>query len=115
MAKITAGEIIYDLRKKIQQVQSDLDQLGDPESEIPELITSANLLRSNEYLLKTNEKKTELLSAYSQYSEALEELLSTVFDIQNDLKEIVKEQSFMISSQRKKQPKTKTKSKISKK
>lgn len=115
LTKIGAGEIIYDLRKKIQQIQSDLDQLGEPESEIPELITSANLLRSNEYLLKANEKKTELLSAYTQYSEALEELLSTVFDIQNDLKEIVKEQSSMIPSQRKKYSKTKTKSKISKK
>jgi len=115
LTKIDAGEIIYDLRKKIQQIQSDLDQLGEPASEIPELITSANLLRSNEYLLKVNEKKTELLSTYAQYSEALQELLSTVFDIQNDLKEIVKEQSSMIPSQRKKYSKTKTKPKISKK
>lgn len=115
LTKIDAGEIIYDLRKKIQQIQSDLDQLGEPASEIPELITSANLLRSNEYLLKANEKKTELLLAYTQYSKALEELLSIVFDIQNDLKEIVKEQSSMIPSQRKKHSKTKTKSKVSKK
>ncbi len=114
MTKIGAGEIIYDLRKKIQQIQYDLEQLGEPVSDLPELITSANLLRSNEYLSKTNQKKSELLSAYSQYSEALEELLSTVFDIQNDLKEIVKEQSSMISSKQKKQSKTKTKSKSKK-
>ena len=66
MTKIGAEGLIYDLRKKIQQVQADLNQLGDPVSEIPELITSANLLRSNEYLSKANEKKTELLSAYEQ-------------------------------------------------
>lgn len=113
LAKIGAGEIIYDLRKKIQQAQADLKQIGDPE-DIPELITSANLLRSNEYLSKANEKKTELLSVYAQYSEALEELLSTVFDIQNDLKEIVKEQSSMISSKRAKSTKSKTKSKKAK-
>ena len=111
MTKIGVGDVIYDLRKKIQQAQYDLDQLGEPVSDIPELVISANLLRSNEYLSKVNEKKTELLSAYVQYSKALEELLSTVFDIQNDLKEIVKEQSSMISSKRKKQTKTKTKSK----
>ena len=58
LAKIGAGEIIYDLRKKIQQAQADLEQIGDPE-DIPELITSANLLRSNEYLSKANEKKTD--------------------------------------------------------
>ena len=115
MTKIGAEGLIYDLRKKIQQVQADLNQLGDPVSEIPELITSANLLRSNEYLSKANEKKTELLFAYEQYFVALEELLSSVFDIQYDLKEILKEQSSIISSQRKKQSKAKTKSRNTKK
>ncbi len=114
MTKIAAGGMIYDLRKKIQQAQADLNQLGDPVSEIPELITSANLLRSNEYLLKANEKKTELLSVYQQYFVTLEELISSVFDIQHDLKEILKEQSSIISSKRKKS-KTKTKSRITKK
>ncbi len=115
MTKIGTEGLIYDLRKKIQQIQADLNQLGNSESEMPELITSANLLRSNEYLSKANEKKTELLSAYEQYFVALEELLSSVFDIQNDLKEILKVQSSMISSQRKKQLKAKTKSRTNKK
>jgi len=115
LTKIAAEVTIYDLRKKIQQIQADLNQLGSPVSEMPELITSANLLRSNEYLSKANEKKTELLSAYKQCFVALERLLSSVFDIQNDLKEILKVQSYMISSQRKKQSKAKTKSRIAKK
>ncbi len=105
---------MYDLRKKIQHIQADLEQLGEPVSEIPELITSANLLRSNEYLSKVNDKKTDLLSAYVQYSTTLEKLLSTVFDIQNDLKEILKHQPSMIS-RRKKRSKIKTKSRITKK
>ncbi len=66
-----------------------MNQLGEPVSEIPELITSANLLRSNEYLLKANEKKTELLSAYAQYSNALGKLLLTVFYIEKDIKDIL--------------------------
>ena len=114
MKKITK-ENINNLRKKIQDIQADLNQLGEPVSEIPELITSANLLRSNEYLLKANEKKTELLSAYEQYSVTLEKLIASVFGIQNDLKEILKKQSSMISSQRKKRSKTKPKSRITKK
>ncbi len=114
MTKVGSGESIYQLRKKIQEIQADLNQLGEPASEIPELITSANLLRSNEYLSKANEKKTELLTAYAQYSNALEKLISTVFDIQNDLKEILKQQSSMIS-RTKKRSKKKTKSRITKK
>jgi len=103
LTKIGSGELIFDLRKKIQEIRADLNQLGEPVSEIPELITSANLLRSNEYLTKANEKKTELLSAYAQYSNALEKLLLTVFDIQNDLKEILTQQSSMISRTKKDQ------------
>lgn len=114
LTKIGSGDLIFDLRKKIQEIRADLNQLGEPVSEIPELITSANLLRSNEYLSKANEKKTELLSAYAQYSNALEKLLLTVFDIQNDLKEILTQQSSMIS-RAKKRSKAKTKSRIAKK
>ena len=112
MENIGAGEIIYDLRKKIQEIKLELNQLGLV-SDIPELITSANLLRSNEYLLKVNDKKTTLISAYEVYSKSLEELLLSVFEIQKDLKEILKEQSSLISKQSKK--KTKPKSKTRKK
>ena len=111
MAEIGSGDIIYDLRKKIQQAQFDLKQLGEPISEIPELISSANLLRTNEYLLKVNDKKSELLSVYEQHTHALEELLSSVFEIQHDLKEILKEQFSLIPSPRKKQTKSKPKPK----
>jgi len=111
LTTIGTGEIIYDLRKKIQEIQADLKQLDDPISDIPEMIDSANLLRSNEYLLKLNKKKTDLLDVYAQYSKALEELLSTVFDIQKDLKEILKEQSALISNSPRKPLKSKSKKK----
>ena len=111
MTNIGAGEIIYDLRTKIQEIQFNLEQLGEPAKNIPEMIESANLLRSNEYLSKSDEKKTELIDAYGQYSKALEELLSTVFDIQKDLKEILKEQSALIPNSSKKPIKSKSKKK----
>ena len=112
MTTIGTGEIIYDLRKKIQQAQFDLDQLGEPPVNMPEMIENSNLLRSNDYLSKTNQKKTELLISYEKYSKSLEELLLTVFDIQKDLKEILKDQSSLIpNSSKKKQTKPKSKSK----
>ena len=107
LTKIGTGEIIYDLRKTIQRIKVELDQLGNPSPGIPELIDSANLLRLNEHLSKVNDKKTEILSAYEQYAVILEELLETVFDIQNELKDILKEQSSMIISQSKKPRQTK--------
>ncbi len=113
MDSLGSEKLISSLRKKIQQIQVDLNQLGDPVSEIPELISSANLLRANEYLSKANEKKTELLTIYAQYSTALEKLLSSVFDIQNDLKDILKHQSSMISKT-KKRSRIKNKSRITK-
>ena len=111
MTNIGAGEIIYDLRKKIQEIQLELKQLGDPAENIPEMVESANLLRSNEYLSKASEKKSVLIDAYGQYSTALEELLKTVFDIQKDLKDILKEQFTLIPNSSKKPLKSKSKKK----
>ncbi len=99
MTKGETEESIYNLRRKIQEIQTDLDHLGSI-SEMPELITLTNMLRSNEHLSRRDEKKTELLSTYEQYSAALERLFSTVFDIQTDLKEI-RQQSSMISQGKK--------------
>jgi hypothetical protein len=115
MSELGIGEIIYSLQKKIQKIQSELDALGEPTKHVPELISSANLLRSNEYLLKSNEKKSELLQAYEQYSKYLESMISDIFEIQHDLKEILKEQSALLASVKESPKKPKSRKKTSKK
>ena len=98
MDEIGIGNQVYHLQKRIQEIKSELNALGKPTSDIPELIFSANLLRSNEYLSKSNQKKSELLEVYEQYCNHLEALLHTIFEIQNDLKDVLKEQSALIAS-----------------
>ncbi len=100
MSKIGVGKIIYEFSKKIQEIKSELDEIGGPTSDMPELINSANLLRSNEYLAKVSKKQSELLSIYGQYSKALEDMITMIFDIQNDLKNILREQSDLISNRK---------------
>ena len=108
-----AGEIIYELRKKIQTITGELNKLENGSDDIPELIKSTNLLRSNDHLLELNQKKSELTSTYQQYSKELENMLATVFEIQKDLKEILKIQTSLISEQ--KPPKKISKKKFTKK
>ncbi|NIM25338.1 MAG: hypothetical protein GTN97_01530 [Nitrosopumilaceae archaeon] len=111
MTEVGAGPLIYELRKKIQQITYELSELNKISSNMPELIESANLLRTNDHLLEINSKNTELLSAYKQYTEELEKMLDTVFAIQKDLKEILITQTSLISEQKpKKKPKSKKKS-----
>jgi len=107
------GQIIYELRKKIQKLSSELTLLDSSFPEIPELINSANLLRSNEVLSATSSKKSELIFAYEQYSKELEAMLEVVFEIQHELKDILKIQTSLILEQKspKKQPTRKKKSK----
>ena len=100
MSKIGVGETIYEFSKKIQDIKSELDELGGPTLDMPELITSTNLLRSNEYLAKVSKKQSDLLSAYGQYSKVLEDMITVVFDIQNDLKNILREQSNLIPNRK---------------
>ncbi len=100
MSEVGTGQTIYELRKEIQKITSELKSLGNS-PDIPELIKSTNLLRSNEHLSEVNSKGSELISTYEQYSKELEKMLATVFDIQQDLKEILKTQSSIISKQKK--------------
>ena len=100
----------FALRRKISQLQSELSKIDKPVEEIPELISSANLLRANECLSESNTKKNELLSVYDQYTKSLEAMLSTVLDIQKELTSILKEQSDMVSETKNKKTRTKSKS-----
>ena len=115
MTGVGAGEVIYELRKKIQKITFELKDLENDSDDIPELIKSTNLLRSNDHLIEVNQKKSELTSAYEQYSKELENMLATVFDIQKDLKEILKTQTLLITEQKKPKKISKTKKKPIKK
>ena len=107
MAKIGIGNVMNQMKQQIKQIQSELKELGEPDT-LPEMIQNTNLIRTNEHLAKTNQKKSELLIAYDEYSKQLENLLSSVFEIQNELKEILKEQSNLISKKPTKKSKKKS-------
>ena len=109
MTEIKISNNIPNLRKEIEQIQSELTNMGDVVSNIPELITSSNLLRSNESLVKSDQKKTDLISLYAQYASSMESMLSSLFEIQHELTGILQEQSSMLASSSK--PKSKPKSK----
>ena len=111
LTEIQISNNVYHLKKQIEQIESELHEFTDLPKQIPELITSANLLRLNNFLMKSDDKKTDLISAYSQYSKSMEILLSSVFEIQTELKDILKEQSSLIVSSSKSKPKSKPKSK----
>jgi len=115
LTELGAGGIIYELRKQIQKITFELKNLDNSSSDIPELIESANILRSNEHLVEVNLKRSELISTYKDYSKELEQMLAIVFDIQQDLKEILKTQTSLISEQKKSKKRSKTKKKSSKK
>jgi seryl-tRNA synthetase len=107
---VGAGQVIYELRKKIQNLTLELNNLNDQSPEMPELIQSANLMRKNDHLVEVNSKNSQLISAYENYSKELEQMLATIFEIQKDLKEILKSQTALISEPKKSKTKTKKKS-----
>lgn len=110
MTEVGTGQIIYQLRKQIQNLTSELNNLQKLSPDMPELIQSANLLRKNDHLIEVNSKSSELISAYKKYSKELELMLATVFEIQKDLKEILKTQTSLISEPKKPKRKPKKKS-----
>ncbi|KAF6243393.1 hypothetical protein C6988_03890 [Nitrosopumilus sp. b1] len=105
MKKMGLGAL-SDIQQKIKSAKSDLKEIIDLSQPLPELITSANLIRANEHLTKTNSKQSELITYYDAYTQHLETLLETVFEIQDDLKNLLREQSKLIEKTPKKAKRT---------
>ena len=101
LGNLGVGNEIYALRQTIQQIKSELEAIGSPVSDLPEMVDIANLRRSNDHLVHIHDKQTELLAAYERYSNELESMISTLFTIQNSLKDILKQQSSLIPDPKK--------------
>ena len=76
---------INELQNKIIQIKKELSEINKEEKPLPEFIDSTNILRSNEYLKKSNEEKSKLLIAYEEYTNELENLVSSIYKIKGDI------------------------------
>ena len=93
------GNNLNELKMRILHIQDEISQLGSPEPVMPEIINTTNALRLNEYLTKSDEKKTALNAAYDDYTRHLEQIVSTLLSIQVDLKDIIKAEASIIDEQ----------------
>jgi len=93
------GNNLNEIKSQIQQLHCDIAGLGDPIEQLEQLTDSANILRQNEYLSKVNEKRIELVTAYLNYTKQLEQMVSSLFSIQSELKEIIKTEVSLIESE----------------
>ncbi len=89
------GNNLNDLKHQIKKAKEDLEQIGAPQPPLPEVINTTNLLRANEYLTKTDEKKAELLTAYEEYAKQLEQIVASLLSIQADLNAVKARASIM--------------------
>jgi chromosome segregation ATPase len=81
----TIGNKLDILQKKIAQANKELSEINMLEQPLPEFINTTNMLRTNEYLQKANEKKSQLLTAYQEYVNELESLVSNIVQIKGNL------------------------------
>ena len=73
------------LQNKIIQIKIELSEINKGEKPLPEFIDTTNMLRSNEYLQKSNDTKSNLLTAYDEYTNELENLISSVSKIKGNI------------------------------
>ncbi len=76
---------INELQNKIIQIKKELSEINKEEKPLPEFIDSTNILRSNEYLKKSNETKSRLLISYEEYTNELENLVTSISKIKGDI------------------------------
>jgi hypothetical protein len=93
------------LQNNILQIKIELDHINKDQKPLPELINTTNMLRTNEYLQKANDAQLKLLTAYDEYSNELENLISSISKIKGNISSL---KSRLVS---RKKPKKKLKKK----
>jgi len=76
---------INELQNQIIQIKIELSEINKDEKPLPEFIDTTNMLRSNEYLKKSNEEKSKLLIAYEEYTDKLENLVTSISKIKGNI------------------------------
>ncbi len=112
---IGLGNNLNELKARIKKAIGALAQIGPLEQPMPEMINTTNILRANEHLTKTDQAKTNLISAYEEYTKQLEDLAMSLLSIQSDLKDIVATEASLLGDTNRKKPKKRNIRKKSKK
>ena len=103
------GNNLNELKLRIGQLYAEIDSLGIPASNMEEMIDTTNLLRQNDYLQKSIAKKSQLITVYDVYTKELEVMVSSLFSIQSELKDLIKTEAKLIDSKKQKKPRKKKK------
>jgi hypothetical protein len=109
MDMVGLGNNLNELKIRIQKIHHELNSLGEPNLPLEQMIGTTNLLRQNEYLVESDAKKTELIAIYAEYAKQLEQIVTSLFSIQTDLKELIKSEASLIESEKPKKITRKTK------
>jgi len=76
---------VRELQNKIIQIKIELTEINKSKKPLPEFIDTTNMLRSNEYLQKANNTKSKLLTSYEEYTNELENLISSMTKIRGTI------------------------------
>ena len=79
------SERIKAARDKISSLEGELEGLGRAPSDAPEMLDSANMRRLAEHVTRSDRIHSDMVSAYRDYSEALEDALREVLRVQLEL------------------------------
>ena len=76
---------VRELQNNIIKIKIELAEINKSEKPRPEFIDTTNMLRSNEYLKQANDSKSKLITAYEEYTNELENLMSSISKIKGDI------------------------------
>jgi hypothetical protein len=94
------GNNLNELKTRIKKLHQEIIDLGEPSLPLEQMIGATNILRQNEYLEKSNSKKTELIAIYAEYTKHLEQIMSSLLAIQAELKDLIKTEAALIESKK---------------
>lgn len=80
-------------RQRIQDLLDKLKQMGAPPGDVAEFTINANAVRQNEYLQIYGQIQSEIIDAYGQYAQLLEQSAVSLLEVQRKMLDIIKTQA----------------------
>jgi hypothetical protein len=81
------------LKTEIRDLSARLDGLGPVPDSLPQFAISANAVRQNEYLAKRDHIQSNMIRAYAQYTQFLEEASTGLVEIQRQMIDLLRLQA----------------------
>ncbi len=82
---------ITQLKKRIQEMRDQIEDMGEGPESVEEFTLQGNAIRRCDHLESVNRAQSQVIDAYAEYADILEDAINMTLHIQQEITSIMKQ------------------------